>query len=206
MYRCESRTVKKAECQRIDAFVLWFWRRLLRVSWKTRKSNLSVLKEINPEYSLEGLMLKLQYFGYLMGTANSLEKILMLGKTEGRRRGDRGWDGWIASLIQWTRTSANSKRWWGTGKPGVLQTMGLQRAGRDLATEQHKHIHHILLNQPHSGAYLHHCLLFGPKTTLPKSLMRIYLYNSLFCFTFLYLGLLCQTEQIFQILMWVTSL
>ena len=90
MYRCESWTVKKAECQRIDAFILWFWRRLLRVSWKARKSNLSVLKEINLEYSLEGLMLKLQYYGYLMGTANSLEKFLMLGKTEGRRRGDRG--------------------------------------------------------------------------------------------------------------------
>ena len=150
MYRCESWTVKKAECQRIDAFVLWFWRRLLRVSWKARKSNLSVLKEINLEYSLEGLMLKLQYYGYLMGTANSLEKFLMLGKTEGRRRGDRGWDGWIASLIQWTRTLVNSERWWGTGKPGVLQTMGLQRARRDLATEQHKHIHHILLNQPHT--------------------------------------------------------
>ena len=86
MYRCESWTLKKAECQRIDAFKLWCWRRLLRVLWTARKSNQSFLKEINPEYSLEGLMLKLQYFGHLMRRANSLEKTLMLGKIEGRRR------------------------------------------------------------------------------------------------------------------------
>ena len=87
MYRCESWTVKKAEHQRTDAFKLWCWRRLLRVPWKAR-SNQSVLKEINLEYSLEGLMLKLklQYFGHLMRTADSLEKTLTLGKTEGRRR------------------------------------------------------------------------------------------------------------------------
>ena len=88
MYRCESWTAKKAECQRIDAFELWYWRRLLRVPWTTRRSNQSILKEINPEYSLEGLMLmlKLQYFGHLMQRANSLEKTQMLGKIEGRRR------------------------------------------------------------------------------------------------------------------------
>ena len=86
MYRCESWTMKKAEHQRIDAFELWCWRRLLRVPWTARRSNQSILKEINPEYSLEGLMLKLQYFGYLMQRPNSLEKTLMLGKTEGRRR------------------------------------------------------------------------------------------------------------------------
>ena len=81
-------TIKKAECQRIDAFVLWCWRRLLRVAWTARRSNQSILKEISPECSLEGLMLKLklQYFGHLMQTADSLEKTLMLGKTEGRRR------------------------------------------------------------------------------------------------------------------------
>ena len=85
----ESWTLKKAECQRIDAFELWCWRRLLRVLWTTRRSNQSILKEISPEYSLEGLMLKLklQYFGYLMRRTDSLEKILMLGKTEGRRKG-----------------------------------------------------------------------------------------------------------------------
>ena len=86
MYRYESWTKKKAEHQRIDAFELWCWRRLLRVLWTVRRSNQSILKEINPEYSLEGLMLKLQYFGYLMKRANKLEKTLMLGKIEGRRR------------------------------------------------------------------------------------------------------------------------
>ena len=89
MYECESWTIKKAECRRIDAFELWYQRRLLRVPWIARKSNQSVLKEISSEYSLEGLMLKLklQYFGHLMGSTNSLEKTLMLGKTDGRRMG-----------------------------------------------------------------------------------------------------------------------
>ena len=89
MYGCESGTIKKAEHCRIDAFELWCWRRLLRVPWTARRSNQSTLKEINPEYSLEGLMLKLklQYFGHLMARANPLEKTLMLGKIEGRRRG-----------------------------------------------------------------------------------------------------------------------
>ena len=88
MYRCESWTIKKAEHQRIDPFKLWSWRRLLRVLWTTRKSNQSILKEINPEYSLEGLMLKLKlkYFGHLMRKADSLEKTLMLGKIKGKRR------------------------------------------------------------------------------------------------------------------------
>ena len=88
IYGCESWTIKKAECQRIDDFELWYWRRLLRVSWTVRRSNQSVLKEINPDYSLEGLMLKLklQYFGHLMPRADTLEKTLMLGKIEGRRR------------------------------------------------------------------------------------------------------------------------
>ena len=88
MYRCESWIIKKAECQRIDAFELWCWRRLLRVPWTARRSNQSILKEISPEYSLEGLMLrlKLQYFGHLMRRADSFEKTPMLGKIEGRRR------------------------------------------------------------------------------------------------------------------------
>ena len=92
MYGCESQIIKKAECRRIDAFELWCWRRLLRVPWTVRRSNLSTLKEISPEYSLEGLILKLklQYFGHLMQRADSLEKTLMLGKTEGgRRRGQQ---------------------------------------------------------------------------------------------------------------------
>ena len=85
-YGCESWTIKKAEHRRIDAFELWSWRRLLRVAWTARRSNQSVLKEISPEYSLEGLMLNFQYFGRLMRRADSLEKTLMLGKIEGRRR------------------------------------------------------------------------------------------------------------------------
>ena len=134
--------IKKAEHWKIDAFELWCWRKLLRVPWTARRSNHSILKEINPEYSLEGLMLRLrlQYFGHLMWRADSLEKTQMLGKIEGRRiRGDRGWDGWMASLTQWTWVWASSGRWWRTGKPGVLQSMGLQRVGHDWATEQHQH-------------------------------------------------------------------
>ena len=91
IYGCESWTIKKAECRKIDNFELWCWRRLLRVPWTARRSHLSILKKINPEYSLEGLMLKLkfQYFGYLTWRTDSLEKTLMLGRIEGRRR--RGW-------------------------------------------------------------------------------------------------------------------
>ena len=93
MYGCESWTVKKAECRRLDAFELWCWRGLLRVPWTARRSNQSILKEINPEYSLEGLMLKLklQYFGHLMQRTDSLEKTLMLGKIEGGRRRGQQW-------------------------------------------------------------------------------------------------------------------
>ena len=100
MYGCESRTIKKAEHQRIDAFELWCWRRLLRVPWTARRSNQSILKEINLEYSLEELMLKLklQYYGYLMQRANSLEKTLMLGKIEGRRRRGRQRMRWLDGI------------------------------------------------------------------------------------------------------------
>ena len=132
---CESWTVKKAEHQRIDAFELWCWRRLLGIPWTARRSNQSTLKEINPEYSLEGLMLlklQLQYFGCLMRRTDSLEKTLMLGKIEGRRR--RGWQRkrWLDGITTpWTWVWANSGRWWRTGKPGVLQSMGSQRVGYD---------------------------------------------------------------------------
>ena len=100
MYGCECWTIKKAECQRIDAFELWCWRRLLRVPWTARRSNLSTLKEISPEYSLKGLMLKLklQYFGHLMRRADSLEKTLMLGKIEGRRRRGRKRMRWLNGI------------------------------------------------------------------------------------------------------------
>ena len=135
MYGCESWTIEKAECQRIDAFELWCWRRLLRVPWR---SNQSILKEISSGYSLEGLMLKLkfQYFGHLMRRADSLEKTLMLGKIEGRRRRDnRGWDGWMASPTQWTWVWGHSRSWWWTGRPGVLQFMGSHRVRHNWVTE-----------------------------------------------------------------------
>ena len=98
MYRCENWTIKKAECRRIDAFELWCWRRLLKVPWMARKLNQSVLKEINPEYSLEVLMLKLKYFGHLMWRADSLEKTLMLGRIEGRRRRGRQRMRWLDGI------------------------------------------------------------------------------------------------------------
>ena len=128
MHGCESWTIKKAERQRIDAFELWCWRRLLRVPWTIRRPNQSILKEISPGCSLEGLMLKLklQCFGHLMWRADSFEKTLMLEKMKSRRRrGDRGWDGWMASPTHWTWVWANSGNWWRTGKPGMLQSMGL---------------------------------------------------------------------------------
>ena len=107
MYRCESWTIKKADCQRIDAFELWCWRRLSRVLWTARTSNLSILKEIIPKYSLEGLMLKLklQHFGHLMQRTDSLEKTLLLGKLDGRRR--RGWQGigWLDGITNLTDMS-----------------------------------------------------------------------------------------------------
>ena len=114
------------------------WRTLLRVPWTARRSNQSILKEISPEYSLKELMLKLkfQYFGHLMWRADSLEKTLMLGKIEDGRRGDdRGWDGWMASLTRWTWVRVNSRSWWWTGRPGVLQFMGSQGVGHKWATE-----------------------------------------------------------------------
>ena len=98
MYRCERWTIKKNEGQRIDALELWCWRRLLRVPWTARRSNQSILKKINSEYSLEGLMLKLQYFGHVMRRADSLEKTLMLGKIEGRSRRGRQRVRWLESI------------------------------------------------------------------------------------------------------------
>ena len=98
MYGCENLIIRKAECQRIDAFELWCWRRLLRVSWSVRRSNQSILKEISPEYSLEGLMLKLQYFGHLMQRTDSLEKTLMLEKIEGRRKRGRQRMKWLDGI------------------------------------------------------------------------------------------------------------
>ena len=138
MYGCESWTVKKAECQRIDAFELWCWRRLLRIPWTARRSNQSILKEISPGCSLEGLMLKLklQYFGHLMWRVDSFEKSLMLGGIEGRRRRGRQRMRWLDGITDWwTWVWVNSGSWGWTGKPGVLRFMGSQRVGHDWATE-----------------------------------------------------------------------
>ena len=135
MYGYESWMVKKAEHQRTDAFELWCWR-LLRVPWTAKRYNQSILKEINPGCSLEGLMLKLKFFGYLMWRADSLEKTLILGGTGGRRRrGNREQDGWMASPTQWTWVWVNSGSWWWAKRPGVLRFMGSQRVGHDWATQ-----------------------------------------------------------------------
>ena len=133
MYGCESWKIKKAERLSIDAFeTVW---RLLRAPWTARRSNQSILKEINPEYSLEGLMLKLHHFGHLMQKAVSLEKTLMLGKIESRRRrGNRRGGGWMASPTQWTWVWVSSRSWWWTRRAGVLRSTGSQRVGHDWAT------------------------------------------------------------------------
>ena len=138
MHGCESWTIKKTECQRTDAFELWCWRRFWRVPWTVMRSNHSILKEISPEYSLEGLMLKmkLQYFGHLIQRVDSLEKTLMLGEIGVEGEGDdRGWDGWMASPTRWTWVWVNSGSLWWTGRPGVLRFMRSQRVGHDWATE-----------------------------------------------------------------------
>ena len=138
MYGCESWTIKKAEHWKIDAFELWCWRRLLRVPWTTRRSNQSILKEISPGCSLEGLKLKLklQYFGHLMQRAYSFEKTLMMGKTEGRRRMGRQRIRWLDGITDSMNMGLmDSGSWWWTKRPGVLQSMVLQRVRHDWATE-----------------------------------------------------------------------
>ena len=138
MYGCESWTIKKAEHQRTDAFPLWCCRRLLRVPWTARRFNQSILKEISPEDSLEGQMLKLElkYFGHLMWRTDSFEKTLMLGKIEGGRiRGQQRMK-WLDGIItQWTWVWVISGNWWWTGKPDVLWSMGLWRVGLNWVTE-----------------------------------------------------------------------
>ena len=138
MYGCESWTIKKAELQRIDAFELWCWRRLLRVPWTARRSNQSILKEISPGCSLEGLMLKLklQYFDHPMWRADSFEKTLMLGKIEDRRRRGQQRMRWLDGITDsMDMRLVNSGNWWWTGRPGVLLFVGSQRVGHNWATE-----------------------------------------------------------------------
>ena len=138
IYGCDSWSINKAEPWRIDAFELWCWRRLLRVPWIERRFNQSILKEISPEWSLEGLMLKLklQYFGHLIWRTDSLERPRCWERLRAGGEGDnRGWDGWMASPAQLTWVWVNSGSSWWTGRPGVVQTMKLQRVGQDWATE-----------------------------------------------------------------------
>ena len=142
MYGCERWTIKKAEHRRIDAFELRCWRILLRVPWTARRSKQLILKEINPEYSLKSLMLKLQYLGHLMWRPDSLEKTWCWERLKAGGEGDdRGWDGWMASPTRWTWVCVGSGGWWWTGKPGVLQSMGSQRVRHNWATEQQLCIH-----------------------------------------------------------------
>ena len=132
MYGCESWTIRKAEHQRIDTFELWCWRRLLRVPWTARRSNQSTLKEISPEYSLEGLTLKLQFFGHLMRRADSLEKTLILGKIEGRRRRGRQRMRWLDGVTDWTGMSLSELRELVMDREaGLLQSMVSKGVGHD---------------------------------------------------------------------------
>ena len=137
MYTCRSWTIKKAGGWRIEAFQLWCWRRLLKFPWTARRSNQSILKEISPCCSLEGLMLKLklQYFGYLMRRADSFEKTQWERLKAGGEGDDRRWDGWMMSPTWWTWIWLSSGSWWWSGRPGMLQSMGSQRAGHDWTTE-----------------------------------------------------------------------
>ena len=138
VYGCESWTVKKAERRRIDAFELWCWRRLLRVPWTARRSNQSILKEINPGISLEGMMLSWNS-STLATSCEELTHWKRLwcweGLGAGREGDDRGWDGWLASRTRWTWVWVNSRRWWWAGRPGVLRFMGSQRVRHDWATK-----------------------------------------------------------------------
>ena len=155
-----------------------FWTVMLektleRTPWIARRSNQSILKEISPEYLLEGLRLKLklQYFGHLMQRTDSLEKTLMLGKIEGRKRRNNRGHGWMASPTQWTWVWANSRSWWWTGKPGVLQSMGSQRVGHDWETELNIWTFYIIL-QLSSIYKIYSC--FGKTSCL--QLVKFYTY------------------------------
>ena len=146
LYGCESWTIKKAESRRIDAFELWCWRRLLRVPWTARRSNQSILREINPEYSLEGLKLKLQYFGHMMWRTDSLEKTLMPGKIEGKRRRGRQRMRWLDSITY--AMDMNLGQLWEMVRDReawLAASVGSQRVGYDRVTEQQQQIIYIYI-------------------------------------------------------------
>ena len=138
VYGHDSWTIKKAECRRIDAFELWCWWGLLRVPWTARRSNQSILKKISPGYSLEGLMLN--WNSNTLATWYKEQTYLKRPwcwkrLKAGGEGDDRGWDSWMASPTQWTWVWVNSESWWLSGRPGVLQSMGLQRVGHGWATK-----------------------------------------------------------------------
>ena len=171
MYGCESWTIKKAEHQKTDSFELWCWRRLLRVPWTGRRSNQSILKEISPGCSLEGLMwkLKLQYFGH-----ESCKKLIHLKRLwcwerlkAGGEGDNRGWDGWMASPTQRIWVWVNLRSWWRTGRPGVLRFMRSQRVGHDWAT---------VLNWTESSIPYLKALLLGIKWSDAKKRLNIMSY------------------------------
>ena len=137
MYGCESWTIKKAEHRKIDAFELWCWRRLLRVPWTARRSNQSILKEISPGCSLEGCWSwNSNTLATWRGEMTHLKRPWCWERLDAGGEGDdRGWDGWMASLTQWTWVWVNTGCWWWTGRPGVLWFMGSQRVRHDWATE-----------------------------------------------------------------------
>ena len=148
VYRCESWTIKKTEHQRIDAFELWFWKRLLRVPWVAKRSNQSILKETIPEYSLGELKLKHQCFGQWCKELTHWKWCWFWERLRTRGEGGNGWwDCWMASPTQWTWVWANSRRYWRTGKPGVLQSMRQQRVRHDLVTEQQQ-INNVFARKP----------------------------------------------------------
>ena len=141
MYGCEIRTIKKAEHQRINAFELWYLWRLLRVPWISRRSNQSILKEINPEYSWKDWSWSSNTLATWCEELTHWKRSWCWERLKARGEGDdRGWDGWMASPARWTWVWVNSRSWWWTGRPGMMQSMGSQRVRHDWVTEQHQQL------------------------------------------------------------------